>query len=256
MVVGVGIWWFVYYETDAVVGAIETAADTMTDAVTGAAKDSETVHDVIVNLLPDAVGPYVLQIDEDPPTPHPAVTGTEEEPVLDDPPNSEPTIPSLIRDYLTGPTARSTDADFVAEIERHIYLLTNAERESRGLDLLQRNMLVDSIARAHSQDMADRDYFSHVTPEGLDPTNRGLKAGYDCTKDYGTHYTYGLAENIFWYGGIPYSHTAEDIAGKTVTDWMNSPGHRGNILESSYDRIGVGVAFDDNERMYATQNFC
>lgn len=153
-------------------------------------------------------------------------------------------------------------------VENHIYEFTNKERESRGLPALLRVSTIDLIARNHSQDMSDRDYFKHDTPEGLSPTDRGIRAGYDCRKDYGTHYTYGLGENIhqthtysyYSMAGIKTSYvwmTNEiEVAEEIVDGWMDSPGHRENILNVAYDRIGVGVVINSDEQVYSTQNFC
>ena len=92
--------------------------------------------------------------------------------------------------------------------------------------------------------------------------------GYDCHKDYGTYYTYGLAENIFraslfsqyWtLSGVVVSkdyYSLEELANLVVDGWMDSPGHRENILNSTYDVEGIGVAINDDEEVYVTQNFC
>jgi len=83
--------------------------------------------------------------------------------------------------------------------------------------------------------------FDHVNLKGEDPTARGLESSYRCYKDYGSYYTDGIAENIFqnnlynsvtYYNGIPIYdwNTLEEIAQSTVKGWMNSPGHRKNIL--------------------------
>ena len=141
-----------------------------------------------------------------------------------------------------------------SDVERYIHLYTNEERAYGGLHPLTRVAVIDGIARGHSEDMAARGYFDHDTPEGLDPTARGNAAGYDCRKDYGSYYTYGLAENIHYASGM--GGDARDLARYTVSDWMQSPGHRANIMDSAYDRIGVGVAVSGGGTVYATQNFC
>lgn len=142
-----------------------------------------------------------------------------------------------------------------SDIEFHIHQYTNEQRVFGGLEPLRRVPAMDGIAGAHSEDMAVRDFFSHVTPEGLDQTARGEMAGYGCTKDRGTHYTHGLGENIFQYNGISRCDTAKDVSRYIVSEWMQSSGHRANIMDS-YDELGVGVAFDERGSMYATQNFC
>ena len=51
-------------------------------------------------------------------------------------------------------------------------------------------------------------------------------------------------------------HSLEELANLVVDGWMDSPGHRENILNSSYDVEGIGVAINDDEEVYVTQNFC
>lgn len=133
--------------------------------------------------------------------------------------------------------------------------------------LSQDSKLTD-IARFHSKDMSERDYFSHYTPEGWDPTDRGLKQGYICHKSLGGgYYMEGIAENLaqhwlytsYMIKGVTTSynwHSEESLAREIVNGWMNSAGHRQNILTSTYDRIGIGIAISDEHAVYATQNFC
>ena len=153
-------------------------------------------------------------------------------------------------------------------VERHIYEMTNEQRRLAGAATLVRDEAVDLIAYGHSADMAARGYFAHDTPEGLDPTARGQRAGYECRKDYGSYYTTGLAENIFqshtyssyMTAGVTSSYTwledEEELARQMMDGWMDSPGHKRNILDPQYDRIGVGVQISPDEQVLATQNFC
>ena len=138
-------------------------------------------------------------------------------------------------------------------VEDLIHVLTNQYRETTGRQPLDRVFDIDQIARYHSSDMAERNYFEHETPEGLDPTDRGNMAGYGCRKDYGSYYTVGLAKNIFWHGGTWYG--AELLADEIMEGWMDSPSHRESIMDPNYDHVGIGVAITSSEG-YATQNFC
>ena len=155
----------------------------------------------------------------------------------------------------------------IPQLEDRTHQLINAERVKRGLSPLEHIENIRLIARSHSEDMAARGYFSHDSPEGLDPTDRGSRAGYYCRKDYGTYHSFGLAENIHqgWLSssttyiyGIPFHdwNTREEIAMAAVEGWMTSPGHRQNILDNSYDRTGIGVAIAEDGKVYFTQNFC
>ena len=129
--------------------------------------------------------------------------------------------------------------------------------------------------------MARLNVFSHVVA-GKDPTDRALDNGYDCRAyfDDGS-YTYGLGENIYKYprvtnwSGISssssgryvwtpdeYTKDEREMGYELVKGWMESPGHRANILDKDYRRMGVGVHNDlgskygyIDEYIYATQNF-
>ncbi len=116
--------------------------------------------------------------------------------------------------------------------------------------------------------MAAQDYFAHVNPAGQNPTARGVSAGYTCRKNYGSYYTYGIAENLFQnnlYSSATYYsnretvyawNSAEEIAQTTVGGWMNSSGHRENIVTPTFDREGIGVAIAADNKVYITEDFC
>jgi uncharacterized protein YkwD len=155
-----------------------------------------------------------------------------------------------------------------AGLEQRVHELINLQRTSHGLKALTLDPLLSDIARNHSEDMAARNYFSHVTAGGENPTDRGNDAGYTCRKDYGSYYTYGIAENIFQnnlYSSATYYsngmtvydwNSPEEIAQTTVSGWMNSTGHRENILTPSFDREGIGVAIAADSKVYITEDFC
>ena len=154
------------------------------------------------------------------------------------------------------------------DLERQVHQLTNQYRIENGLRSLSWDDKLSNIARGHSQDMALRNYFSHETPEGLDPTGRATTQGYKCEKIVGNLIYSGIAENIFqnnlydtvWYtGGIPTSYdwnSQNEIAQTTVDGWMDSPGHRQNFLTTTFDREGIGVKISSDDKVYITQNFC
>jgi uncharacterized protein YkwD len=155
-----------------------------------------------------------------------------------------------------------------AGLEQRVHELINLQRTSHGLKALILDPSLSDIARNHSEDMAALNYFSHVNPNGENPTDRGNDAGYSCRKDYGSYYTYGIAENIFQnnlYSSATYFsngktvydwNSPEEIAQTTVSGWMNSTGHRENILTPSFDREGIGVAIAADSKVYITEDFC
>ncbi|HEX5000674.1 MAG TPA: CAP domain-containing protein [Terriglobia bacterium] len=155
----------------------------------------------------------------------------------------------------------------IPDLERRVHLLINAERQKVSLKQMQMDDRLSAIARAHSADMAKRNFFSHINPDGQDPTARGKKAGYTCRKNYGAYLTDGLGENIYqgnlfsrayvsgnqrWYDW----NSAETLASDGVKGWMASDGHRKNILEKNYTLTGVGIAVAADQRVYMTQVFC
>ena len=208
-------------------------------------------------------------------TPEPFTNNTPEpftnkipEPSID---NARNTIPRDVQSTISESVSDRTKSGFSpAQIEYYILYFTNQNRLDHGLPELERISDIDDIARDHSEDMALREYFEHESPEGYGPGDRGNFAGYPCRKDYVSYYTVGLAENIameYTYTSYSYFdidkpisyrwHSDEkSLAFSTVDGWMNSPGHRENILDSSYDKIGIGVYLTDDEAVYSTQNFC
>lgn len=151
--------------------------------------------------------------------------------------------------------------DNTYEIELLVLRKTNKIRRNNGLKELTWDPMLADIARKHSLEMSKTGLLSHINEEGEGPTERAEKRDYDTLKKDGLVYQRGIGENIGLmplgnvkgYGNI---QSNEDVAEAMVESWMNSPGHRANILNSNYEFIGVGVAFDTNESYYyLTQNF-
>ena len=113
--------------------------------------------------------------------------------------------------------------DESAELQLH-----NAERARNGLVAFCVHPALVGAARAHSQDMVARSYFSHTSADGRSFVDRVNGAGY-------TGWT-NLAENIAWGSG------SLGEPSTIFTNWMNSTGHRANILNPNLREIGIGVA--------------
>ncbi|AJW71755.1 CAP domain-containing protein [Nitrosopumilus adriaticus] len=184
---------------------------------------------------------------------------------IDIPVDDIQSVPQIIQN--NNPTNKKPIIDKL-KLERQVHLLTNQYRIEHGLSQLTWDDNLANIARHHSQDMAIRNYFSHDTPEGKDPTDRATSQGYHCQKRVGNLIYSGIAENIFqnnlydtvWYtNGIPSSYdwnNLDELATSTVDGWMDSPGHRENILTAMYDKEGIGVEISSDDKVYITQNFC
>ena len=151
------------------------------------------------------------------------------------PPTSTP-VPTIIIYQPTPPPVYQPQPVNSAQVEQDIFRLTNLERVKNGLVQLAWSDALASVARAHSQDMVSRNFFSHINPDGLDPYARMSRAGISYT---------AAAENI----------AAAATADLIVQSWMNSPGHRANILNPLFGKIGIGVVADSKYGIMATQNF-
>ena len=124
-----------------------------------------------------------------------------------------------------------------AALEAEVVRIVNTERAKAGCAALTADDRLTAAARGHSADMAARGYFSHTTPEGVAFSTRITNAGYRWS---------GAAENI-----AKGQRTPADV----MTGWMNSAGHKANILNCGLKNIGVGVAADTNGSLVWTQNF-
>ncbi len=148
--------------------------------------------------------------------------------------NANPHIknPALIYpgDVINIPSVDSS----VLAYEKEVVRLVNVERSKNGLSPLTQDWELCRVARYKSQDMRDRNYFSHTSP------------------------TYGSPFQMMKSFGISYKSAGENIAkgyktpAAVVDGWMNSSGHRANILNSSFTHIGVGFVTDG---YYWTQMF-
>ena len=122
----------------------------------------------------------------------------------------------------------------VTQYEQEVIRLVNEIRVQNGLSALTANWELSRVARYKSQDMADNRYFSHTSP------------------------TYGTPFQMIRSFGLSYRSAGENIAygqrtpQAVVNAWMNSSGHRANILSSSYTQIGVGYVANGH---YWTQMF-
>lgn len=145
---------------------------------------------------------------------------------------------------------RETDAGtagVAGRIEARIHVEVNEYRAEQGLDALSFDEALADVARDHSRDMNDRDYFSHDAPDGSGPGDRLDAAGIDCG---------GWAENIAYeYDSRFSAEDADSVADSIVQGWIDSAGHRRNVL-GDYGEQGVGVDVRDDGRVMATQLFC
>ncbi|MDX3667269.1 CAP domain-containing protein [Streptomyces europaeiscabiei] len=118
-----------------------------------------------------------------------------------------------------------------------VITLTNAERTAAGLPPLSPDPLLTNAAQAHSADMVARAFYAHTSPDGSEPWHRAAAAG--STRR-------SIGENIA---------CGQRSAAEVVRGWMDSPGHRANILKPGFTHIGVGFAGGGAAGTYWTQLF-
>jgi len=140
------------------------------------------------------------------------------------------------------PEAPVVNEKFMAQVEQAIFNKVNEERAKAGVAPLTYNKTMEKYARIKSQDMGDKNYFSHQDLSGNLITTK-MKADGVSYRAWG--------ENIAYIGGVS-DPTA--LANQFMTNWMNSEGHRKNILSTNFESIGVGV-YKAGNRVYATQEF-
>ncbi|MDX2602248.1 CAP domain-containing protein [Streptomyces caniscabiei] len=118
-----------------------------------------------------------------------------------------------------------------------VITLTNAERARAGLPPLSPDPRLTDAAQAHSADMVARAFYAHTSPDGGEPWHRAAAAGSTLRS---------IGENIA---------CGQRSAAEVVLGWMNSPGHRANILKPGFTRIGIGFVGGGAAGTYWTQLF-
>lgn len=122
----------------------------------------------------------------------------------------------------SGNTSSSTETSNMNSDEKEVFDLINKQRTNNGLATLKNDSEVQRVARIKAQDMVDNNYFSHTSP------------------------IYGSPFDMLKSFKISYKTAGENIAGNSsnssaVTAWMNSSGHKANILNSNFNYTGIGV---------------
>ncbi|QKV96822.1 TerD family protein [Streptomyces sp. NA02950] len=139
--------------------------------------------------------------------------------------------------FWTAVWARPFTPDGLGRLTSEVIALTNAERAAARLAPLTPEPRLTTAAQRHSDDMVARDFYSHTGPEGQQPWDRARAAGAGHR---------GIGENIA---------CGQRSAAEVVRGWMDSPGHRANILKPDFTHIGVGYTTGSRAGTYWTQVF-
>lgn len=201
--------------------ALAMACSASGDKVDGAGE-----HHVMIRVSDGAIGGPATQGDWDAATAEPNVEcGVDDVRSDDIGDRQDHSVPDEGWDKPRTPSGDRCGDDY----ETLLFRMTNCEREVRGLPALDCDRRMVWAGREHSRDMERRDYFDHVTPEGLTPDDRLDERGVDWL---------ATAENIAQAPTLALAHTA----------WMESRGHRTNVLSADVTHMGVGVI--EGERGY------
>jgi uncharacterized protein YkwD len=124
--------------------------------------------------------------------------------------------------------------------------LVNRDRQVNGLPPLVEDPLLSQVAQRHAEDMLARQFYDHVNPDGQDPSDRFIAAGGQV----------GAGENIMQQKGTIPMALSLGLVEEYQQGWMDSPGHRENLLTPHYTTFGYGiVASPTGTEIYAVQLF-
>ncbi|MEV4248891.1 CAP domain-containing protein [Streptosporangium canum] len=172
------------------------------------------------------------------PTPTPTATPTSKPtatPTATPKPTATPTVKPT---PIPTPTATSPGGTVGTADENEVVRLVNVERAKGGCQPLKHDAQLRKAAYGHSADMADQGYFSHTSKDGRSFMDRIRAAGFTGGS--------GWAENIA---------AGQKTPAAVMSSWMNSAGHKANIMNCKYTLIGVGAAKNSGGTIYWTQNF-
>lgn len=176
-----------------------------------------------------------LPVEPKPETPQPEAPSVPESPKPEVP--SIPEAPKPVEPKPDQPSLPPVNNSNLSQLESEVVRLVNIERAKYGLSPFTASNELSNLARLKSKDMSDNNYFSHQSPK------------------------YGSAFDMMKSNGIKYKTAGENIAKgyssaqSVVRGWMNSQGHRENILNPSFNTLGVGAHTSSNGTIYWTQMF-
>jgi uncharacterized protein YkwD len=135
------------------------------------------------------------------------------------------------------PSPTVSPVDRITAMENKVTDLVNVERVKAGCGKLHTDARLHKAARDYSALMAAKDFFSHTSPDGSSFVDRIAAAGYPRSAAAAENIAYGYADAV-----------------AVVKGWMDSAGHRANILNCDHKAVGVGLAYR-NSTPYWTQDF-
>ncbi len=143
-------------------------------------------------------------------------------------------------------SAKGKQTEFMPTYETYMIELINHDRTTNGSPSIPANAALTALARSHAQDMATRNYFGHVNPDGVDPQGRAANAGIRG----------GIFENIAYQNSFDTGYRqVQDSESSMMSEPKNQQNHRSNILDPGHACVGVGVVRAASGKLYMVQEF-
>ncbi len=143
-------------------------------------------------------------------------------------------------------SSKGKQTEAVPALESYMIELINHDRQSNGSPSIPANSALTALARSHAQDMATRNFFAHVNPDGVDPQGRASSAGIR-----GGVYENIALQNSFDTG----TRQVQESESAMMREPKNQQNHRSNILDPGHACVGVGVVRAADGRIYMVQEF-
>lgn len=150
------------------------------------------------------------------------------------------------------------------ELAKRVHYYINQKRFERGLSKMDWNPILARIARGHSDYLATISKVTHDGPGGENMSDRYQEERFDCEINHDGK-IYSGAENAlrtYWKedmqtdNGEAHFDTMDELAKGIANQWMNSSGHRENIVKPFWREEGIGITYSGEHTVYAVQNFC
>lgn len=175
--------------------------------------------------------------------------------------------------YHVGSHHDNTDTAFHPDsLSARLHLHINQARAQHNVPPLTYEVRLQDVGALHSKDMEQRNYFSHVSPEGETPSGRMARAEVECPPRYDGLVRGGVGENLFMLSRYSRMEIVESALGRRDTTyiwdtvdalaqaitqgWMDSPPHRENLLNPLFHAHGLGVVAGQRHMVYVTQMLC
>lgn len=143
------------------------------------------------------------------------------------------------------------------DVMTEVIRLANEERTERGMDGLAQDVELQDVANYKAEKMTTQEYISHTSPSGETVEDRFERFDTGCT-EYGENLaqTYYKSKIDVNYGSFDTYTTEEELAEGIVKQFMASDSHKENLLDSDWEKMGVGIGINDEGRVYVAQEFC